>query len=95
MELTGIPAVDRWTFAGLVAFAVLALLRGWIVPKSTVDRLEARYAKENDNLNKIVEKSEEHRELLGGQLAEALQIISAHKGLMERILAIVQKGADQ
>lgn len=95
MELTGIPAVDRWTFAGLVALTVLSLLRGWIVPKILVDRMEAQYGKENETLSRTVDKKDEQIKLQGEQLDEVLQVVVALKGAFERFLATDQRGVGQ
>ena len=67
-----------WTFAlGLVSIVVTALLRGWLIPRGTVQYERQLLAQRADDWKEAHRLSEQAREIQARQLDEILEAIQA------------------
>jgi hypothetical protein len=58
------PWAQLATFSGLITLVVLSLIRGWLVPKSTVDRLMEQSEKRLADRDELIEALREQNNLL-------------------------------
>lgn len=89
-ELLGVP-IAGLTAPALAGFAVLAVLRGWLVPRKTYDDLK----EDRDRWQQAHSISEEARLTQTRQLDAVLEVGQTVKNVMEALDHVRREGRQQ